>query len=82
MAEPRLRGRLGSPDRTQRFMMGLVLLALNMFGLLNDPKWPQWIALGIQIELITTALMGWCPLYWSMGTHSCPTGLHLSAEEE
>ncbi len=66
-----LRGRVGSPDRIQRLVIGLILLGLNTIGLLVDPDWIRFAALGVQIELILTALAGWCPLYWSFGTHSC-----------
>jgi hypothetical protein len=33
---------------------------MDTFGTLN------LIALGIQIELIATAIIGWCPFYWSI----------------
>ena len=68
-----LRGRVGSPDRAQRLTIGLILLVLNLLSMLRgEVDVMRWIALGVQIELITTALLGWCPLYWSFSTHSCP----------
>ncbi len=66
-----LRGRVGSPDRAQRLAVGLILMALTVYGLIQSPDWTKWAALAIQIELIATALGRWCPLYWSFGTHSC-----------
>ena len=70
-----VRGRVGSADRAQRLIIGLILIGLNAIGLALDPDWIRWAALGVQIELIGSALLGWCPLYWSFGTHSCPTDL-------
>lgn len=70
------RGRIGSPDRVQRLAVGLVLLGLNTIGLLSDPDWIRFAALGVQLELILTALAGWCPLYWSFGTNSCALADH------
>ena len=66
-----LRGRVGSPDRVQRLSIGLVLMGLNVAGLIVHPEWLKWAALLVQVELVGTALVGWCPLYWSFGTHSC-----------
>ena len=67
-----LRGRVGSPDRIQRLAVGLILMGLNIVGLVLHPEWLRWIALFVQVDLVVTALIGWCPLYWSFGTHSCP----------
>ncbi len=66
-----LRGRVGSPDRKQRLVIGLILMVLNVAGLMLHPEWVKWVALVVQVELVGTALIGWCPLYWSFGTHSC-----------
>ncbi len=66
-----LRGRVGSPDRVQRLVIGLLLMGLNITGLILHPEWLRWVALLVQVELVYTAMIGWCPLYWSFGTHSC-----------
>ena len=66
-----LRGLVGTPDRIQRLVIGLIFLGLNVVGLMLHPEWLRWIALFVQIELVVTALIGWYPLYWSFGTHSC-----------
>ena len=66
-----LRGRVGAPDRVQRLVIGLILMGLNVAGLMLHPEWVKWAALVVQVELVGTALIGWCPLYWSFGTHSC-----------
>jgi hypothetical protein len=55
----------------QRLVIGLILLGLNSIGLVSDPDRIRFAALGVQLELIITALVGWCPLYWSFGTNSC-----------
>ena len=44
---------------------------LSSTGLMLHPEWVKWVALVVQVELVGTALIGWCPLYWSFGTHSC-----------
>ncbi len=66
-----LRGRVAGPDRVQRLTIALALMALTAHGLFTSPEWPRWVSLVIQIELLTTAIAGWCPLYWSFGTTSC-----------
>ena len=65
-----LRGRVGAPDRLQRLIIGLILLILNLIGMTQHVGWISLVALGVQIELIITAVAGWCPLYWSFNTHS------------
>ena len=62
-----MRGLVGRADRLQRFVMGLVLMCLNVIGLFKAPDVLKWIALGIQAELILTGLIGWCPFYWALG---------------
>jgi hypothetical protein len=69
--EKKLRGKVGNPDRLQRLVIGLALMALTVYGLGTDPTWAKWVALAIQVELIGSAVAGWCPLYWSFGTNSC-----------
>ncbi len=66
-----LRGRVGLPDQAQRLVIGVILMGLNVAGLMLHPDWLKWVALVVQLELVGTAMIGWCPLYWSFGTHSC-----------
>ena len=66
-----LRNRVGAPDRVQRLVIRLILIGLNVAGLMLHPKWLKWAALLVQVELVGTALVGWYPLNWSFGTHSC-----------
>ncbi len=66
-----LRGKVGRADRSQRLVIGIALMTLTIYGLLQYPEWPKWVARAIQLELINSALAGWCPLYWSFGTNSC-----------
>ena len=51
-----------------------MLLGLNAIGLVNDPDWIRWTALIVQIELIFTAVVGWCPILWGFGTNTCAIG--------
>ncbi len=54
-------------DRIQRIIMGVVLLLLNIFGGgLKNGEWTSIVSLVLQIELLATGLVGWCPLYWSL----------------
>ena len=55
-------GHLTTDERQQRILLGVVLLALNCWR----TKWlsaglPDYIATGIQLELIITGVLGWCP---------------------
>ncbi|MCG8405363.1 MAG: DUF2892 domain-containing protein [Phycisphaerales bacterium] len=67
---PGARGRVGSPDRVQRLIIGAILMSLNLIGLAQSPDWPKWVALVFQIELLATALLGWCPVYWACRVHA------------
>lgn len=58
------RGRVGSADRLQRLVIGVILITLNAIGLIRFPDWTKWLALVFQMELVATGLLGWCPFYW------------------
>ncbi len=60
-----MHSRLELHDRLQRMMLGLALLVLNVVGIIQSPDWLKWVALVLQIELITTGLIGWCPIMWA-----------------
>ncbi len=60
------RGRIVRADRAQRLVMGIALIALNLTGIFSSPRWSNLLALVIQIELIITGLVGWCPFYWAL----------------
>ena len=70
-----LRGRVGFHDRTQRIMIGLILLVLNVIGMVTEPGDAlRWAALIFHMDLIVTGLAGWCPVYWTFKTTSCRVG--------
>jgi len=55
-----------SADRVQRVSIGLLLLVLNLLSKdFSEFSAVSLASLFIQIELILTGLIGWCPLYWS-----------------
>ena len=56
----------GTPDRTLRIVLGLVLLALVFVG----PK--TWLGL-IGVVPLVTGLAGFCPLYRLVGVRTCST---------
>jgi len=58
---------VGSIDKVLRIVIGLGLLSL-IFILEGNQRWLGLIG----IVPITTALMGWCPLYAILGINSCP----------
>ena len=62
-----MRGRINSADRLQRLSLGTGLLVLNAIGLAESPDWTRWAALALQLELLATAVAGWCPFYWTLG---------------
>lgn len=55
-------------DRAQRLIVGVILLAINITNSLDATNFStlNLIAMLIQVELIVTALVGWCPFYWSI----------------
>ncbi len=68
-------GAVGREDQVQRLIIGAVLIMLNAVGLVKSPDWPKWVARGLQLELVCTGLIGWCPLYWSVRRTPRPNGL-------
>ena len=58
---------VGSIDKVLRIIIGLGLLSL-IFILEGNQRWLGLIG----VVPITTALMGWCPLYAILGINSCP----------
>lgn len=56
-------GQIEFSDRLQRLVMGLALISLNLFGLYRMPEeWTRWLALVLQVELIASGFVGWCPI--------------------
>jgi len=51
-------------DRVQRTMMGFMLMILNGFNSYDHWNLISSISLLLQIELILTGVLGWCPLSW------------------
>ena len=53
-------------DRLQRIIMAVILIFLNLIGGdFSSITTSSFIALMVQIELLLTGIVGWCPLYWS-----------------
>ncbi len=57
---------VGTIDRVARIVVGLGLLSLVFVG----PK-TLWGLIGL--VPLTTAAVGWCPLYSLIGVKTCPT---------
>lgn len=55
----------GGIDKILRIVVGVVLIALTVMGVL-----PVWGYIGI--VPLATGLMGWCPLYTVLGINTCP----------
>lgn len=56
------RGFLSRSDRVQRLVLGATLILLNVYGMKHGVSWNQWVALVIQLDLIVTGMIGWCPM--------------------
>lgn len=57
-------GKIHLSDRLQRLVFGSVLLLINVAGLLDSVDWKSCVALVLQLELLGTAVAGWCPITW------------------
>lgn len=57
-------------DRAQRVLMGTLLIILNVLNSFNS-KWSlaSFASLFLQIELVVTGVVGWCPLYWGLNKY-------------
>ena len=60
----------GTMDRAIRGVLGVLLLALALFGTLTSPI-VYWGALIIGAILIVTAITGFCGLYRVFGVNTC-----------
>ncbi len=60
-----MKSNVGGMDRILRIVVGLVLIALTVMGVL-----PVWGWIGV-VPLATGAL-GWCALYPILGINTCP----------
>jgi hypothetical protein len=68
-----MRGRVSSTDRLQRIVIGAILMGLNVLGMTTrSVHWTNVAALVVQIELLTTGVVGWCPIYWA-----CKVGVEV-----
>ena len=56
-------GRISVPDRTQRLIFSIALMTLTIWGLTERFDWKPVLALALQIEMLLTGLVGWCPIY-------------------
>jgi hypothetical protein len=62
-----MKSNVGGVDKVVRIVAGLALLSLFLV-LDGSARW--WGAVGL--VPLTTALLGWCPLYTLLGVNSCP----------
>ena len=61
------RGTIVTADRLQRLVAAVLLILLNVVGIWRAPDSLKWLALAVQLELLITGLIGWCPFYWALG---------------
>ena len=57
---------VGGIDRVLRVMLGAVLIALTMMDTIGPWGW-------IGVVPLSTAALGFCPLYAVLGLNTCPT---------
>lgn len=55
----------GTLDRALRIVVGLVLIALTLNGMIGVWGW-------IGVVPVLTGAIGWCPLYTVLGIKTCP----------
>jgi hypothetical protein len=60
-----MKSNVGGIDRILRIVVGLVLIALTVMGVL--PVW-GWIG----VVPLATGAIGWCALYPMLGINTCP----------
>ena len=60
----------GTADRLIRGALGLILLALALFGSLSSTA-VYWGALIVGLVLVVTALTGFCGIYRLLGVNTC-----------
>lgn len=60
---------VGNIDRILRAVVGVVLLALALFGSLSS--FGFWIALIIGVAMLATSTMRFCPAYTVLGFKTC-----------
>lgn len=51
----------GKTDRIIRVIVGIVLLALSLFGVVGG--WLMWASYVVGAVLVLTGIVGFCPLY-------------------
>lgn len=56
---------VGGIDRTARIVVGLLLIALTLFGVIGVWGW-------IGVVPLATGLLQFCPLYKVIGLNTCP----------
>ncbi len=56
-------GQVSDPDRVQRLFFSVCLMTLTIWGMTEQADWKHIVALTLQVELLLTALIGWCPIY-------------------
>lgn len=57
---------IGNIDRILRIIVGLALISIVFIGPATPWGW-------IGVVPLSTALLGWCPLYSLLGINSCKT---------
>ncbi len=60
-----MKSNVGGIDRILRIVVGLVLIAMTVMGML--PVW-GWIG----VVPLATGAIGWCALYPILGINTCP----------
>jgi hypothetical protein len=59
-----MKANVGGIDRTLRIIVGLVLIALTLSGMIGVWGW-------IGVVPLATGLIGWCPAYPVLGLSTC-----------
>jgi len=60
-----MKANVGGIDRILRVLLGVVLIALSLFGIIGPWGW-------LGLVPIATGLFRFCPLYPLLGLNTCP----------
>ncbi|MDX8402684.1 MAG: DUF2892 domain-containing protein [Mariprofundaceae bacterium] len=67
-----MKANVGTVDRFVRGIVGLALILAGFLAGLASP-W-NWVAIGVGVVLVLTALISFCPLYRVLGVNTCGGG--------
>lgn len=65
---------VGKMDKVIRILLAIILVCLNLFNVVTGSY--SWLLSLFAVILVTTTLVGYCPLYTLLGFNTCKTHKH------